>query len=100
MTPERRDEIALRVVSVVVTGSLALALAGLTWRLTGWDDGRDEVAVADRLVVSPGVPVAEPLIQAAMARGGAPADTAERLANLDRTGAGPVAAATSSPPPR
>lgn len=50
MTPERRDEIALRVVSVVVTGSLALALAGLTWRLTGWDDGRDEVAVADRLV--------------------------------------------------
>lgn len=50
MTPERRDEIALRVVSVVVTGSLALALAGLTWRLTGWDDGREEVAVADRLV--------------------------------------------------
>ena len=49
MTPERRDEIALRVVSVVVVGSLALALAGLTWRLTGWDDGRDEVAVAERL---------------------------------------------------
>ena len=49
MTPERRDEIALRVVSVVVVGSLALALAGLTWRLTGWDDGRDEVAVAESL---------------------------------------------------
>ncbi|CAL1692186.1 hypothetical protein MMB232_02346 [Brevundimonas subvibrioides] len=49
MTPERRDEIALRVVSVVVTGSLALALAGLTWRLTGWDDGRSEVAVAETL---------------------------------------------------
>ena len=49
MTPERRDEIALRVVSVVVVGSLALALAGLTWRLTGWDDGRSEVAVADTL---------------------------------------------------
>lgn len=49
MTPERRDEIALRVVSVVVVGSVALALAGLTWRLTGWDDGRSEVAVADRL---------------------------------------------------
>ena len=49
MTPERRDEIALRVVSVVVTGSLALALAGLTWRLTGWDDGRDEVAIAESL---------------------------------------------------
>ena len=49
MTPERRDEIALRVVSVVVVGSLALALAGLTWRLTGWDDGRDAVAVAGSL---------------------------------------------------
>ncbi|MBU1346269.1 MAG: signaling protein, partial [Alphaproteobacteria bacterium] len=49
MTPERRDEIALRVVSVVVVGSLALALAGLTWRLTGWDDGRSEVAVAATL---------------------------------------------------
>lgn len=49
MTPERRDEIALRVVSVVVVGSLALALAGLTWRLTGWDDGRDAVAVAESL---------------------------------------------------
>ena len=49
MTPERRDEIALRVVSVAVVGSLALALAGLTWRLTGWDDGRSEVAVAETL---------------------------------------------------
>lgn len=49
MTPERRDEIALRTVSVVVVGSLALALAGLTWRLVGWDDGRDAVAVAESL---------------------------------------------------
>ena len=54
MTPERRDEIALRVVSVVVVGSLALALAGLTWRLTGWDDGRDEVAVAETVAPSGG----------------------------------------------
>lgn len=54
MTPDRRDEIALRVVSVVVVGSLALALAGLTWRLTGWDDGRDEVAVAETLAPSGG----------------------------------------------
>jgi general secretion pathway protein C len=49
MIPERRDELALRVVSVVVVGSLAVALAGLTWRLTGWDDGRSEVAVAGTL---------------------------------------------------
>ena len=49
MTPDRRDEIALRAVSVVVVGSLALALAGLTWRLVGWDDGRDAVAVAETL---------------------------------------------------
>jgi general secretion pathway protein C len=49
MTPERRDELALRAVSVVVVGSLAVALAGLTWRLTGWDDGRSEVAVAETL---------------------------------------------------
>lgn len=49
MTPDRRDEIALRVVSVVVVGSLALALAGLTWRVVGWDDGRDAVAVAGSL---------------------------------------------------
>ena len=49
MSPDRRDEIALRVVSVAVVGSLALALAGLTWRLTGWDDGRSEVAVAETL---------------------------------------------------
>lgn len=49
MTPERRDELILRTVSVVVVGSLALALAGLTWRLVGWDDGRDEVAVAGSL---------------------------------------------------
>jgi len=49
MSPERRDEIALRVVSVLVVGSIAWALAGLTWRLTGWDDGRAEVAVAESL---------------------------------------------------
>ncbi len=49
MTPERRDEIALRVVSVLVVGSIAWALAALTWRLTGWDDGRAEVAVAESL---------------------------------------------------
>ncbi|AQR62270.1 hypothetical protein BZG35_11915 [Brevundimonas sp. LM2] len=49
MSPDRRDEIALRVVSVAVVGSLALVLAGLTWRLTGWDDGRSEVAVAESL---------------------------------------------------
>lgn len=47
MTPERRDELILRTVSVVVVGSLAVALAGLTWRLVGWDDGRTEVAVAE-----------------------------------------------------
>lgn len=49
MTPERRDELILRSVSVVVVGSLAVALAGLTWRLVGWDDGRTEVAVAESL---------------------------------------------------
>jgi hypothetical protein len=47
MTPGRRDEIALRVVSVLVVGSIAWALAALTWRLVGWDDGRSEVAVAE-----------------------------------------------------
>lgn len=49
MTVDRRDELALRVASVIVVGSLAVALAGLTWRLTGWDDGRSEVAVAETL---------------------------------------------------
>ena len=49
MTPERRDEVILRTVSLVVAGSLAVALAGLTWRLAGWDDGRSEVAVAESL---------------------------------------------------
>ena len=66
MTPERRDEIALRGVSVVVVGSLALALAGLTWRLTGWDDGRDEVAVAETLAPSGGA--AAPGAEADVAR--------------------------------
>ena len=49
MTPERRDEVILRTVSVIVVGSLAVALAGLTWRLVGWDDGREAVAVAGSL---------------------------------------------------
>ncbi|MBX9708442.1 MAG: hypothetical protein K2X61_10965 [Caulobacteraceae bacterium] len=49
MTPERRNEIALRVVSLLVVGSIAWALAALTWRLVGWDDGRTEVAVAESL---------------------------------------------------
>ncbi|MGV3578988.1 type II secretion system protein N [Brevundimonas sp.] len=55
MTPERRDELILRTVSVVVVGSLAVALAGLTWRLVGWDDGRSEVAVADSLAPLGGI---------------------------------------------
>lgn len=49
MTPERRYELALRAVSVLVVGSIAWALAALTWRLVGWDDGRSEVAVAESL---------------------------------------------------
>ncbi|MCA3699008.1 MAG: hypothetical protein IOB84_04350, partial [Brevundimonas sp.] len=49
MTPERRTEIALRVISILVVGSIAWALAALTWRLVGWDDGRTEVAVAESL---------------------------------------------------
>lgn len=49
MTPERMNEIALRVVSLLVVGSIAWALAALTWRLVGWDDGRTEVAVAESL---------------------------------------------------
>lgn len=49
MSPERREDMALRIGSVVVVTSVAVALAGLTWRLTGWDDGRPEVAVAETL---------------------------------------------------
>ena len=49
MTPERRTEMALRAVSVLVVGSVAWALAALTWRLVGWDDGRTQVAVAETL---------------------------------------------------
>lgn len=49
MTPEPRNEIALRVVSILVVGSIAWALAALTWRLVGWDDGRTQVAVAESL---------------------------------------------------
>jgi len=79
MSPDRRDEIALRVVSVVVVGSLALALAGLTWRLTGWDDGRSEVAVAESLP--------PPGAQA----GGADADVA-RIVGLAPFGGGALSA--------
>jgi len=64
------------------TPGLVLALEGMALEALGrTDDARDSY-------------------QAAIARGGAPADTAERLANLDRAGAGPVAAATSGLPPR
>lgn len=49
MTPERAGELAVRGAGLVVVVSVAFALAGLTWRLTGWDDGRTEIAVADRL---------------------------------------------------
>ncbi|MFC5346163.1 type II secretion system protein N [Brevundimonas staleyi] len=71
MTPERREELILRTVSVVVVGSLAVALAGLTWRLVGWDDGRTEVAVADGL----------PPLGGAAAMPGADADVA-RIVSL------------------
>lgn len=80
MTPDRRDELALRVVSVVVVGSLAVALAGLTWRLTGWDDGRSEVAVAETLPL-PGATGA--------AGGGTDADVA-RIIGLAPFGGGPT----------
>ena len=49
MSPERRDELAVRAAGVIVVTTLALALAGLTWRLVGWDDGRTSVYVADSL---------------------------------------------------
>ena len=49
MTPERRDELAVRAAGVIVVTTVALALAGLTWRLVGWDDGRTSVYVADSL---------------------------------------------------
>ena len=65
------------------TPGLVLALEGMALQALGrTDDARDSY-------------------QAALARGGAPADTAERLANLDvRPAAGPVAAAPSGQPSR
>jgi tetratricopeptide (TPR) repeat protein len=65
------------------TPGLVLALEGMALEALGrTDDARDSY-------------------QAAIARGGAPADTAERLANLDvRSAAGPVAAAPSGQPSR
>ena len=66
MTPERRDELILRTVSVIVVGSLAVALAGLTWRLVGWDDGREAVAVAGSLAPLGGA--AAPGVDADVAR--------------------------------
>ena len=65
------------------TPGLVLALEGMALEALGrTDDARDSY-------------------QAALARGGAPADTAERLANLDvRSAAGPVAAAPSGQPSR
>ena len=65
------------------TPGLVLALEGMALEALGRaDDARDSY-------------------QAAIASGGAPADTAERLANLDvRSAAGPVAAATSRQPSR
>lgn len=78
MTPDRRYELALRVVSVAVVGSLAVALAGLTWRLTGWDDGRSEVAVAETL---------PPLGTAGGTGGGTDADLA-RITGLSPFGGG------------
>lgn len=49
MTPERAGDLAVRAAGLVVVVSVAFALAGLTWRLVGWDDGRETVAVADSL---------------------------------------------------
>jgi general secretion pathway protein C len=49
MTSERAGDLAVRAAGLIVVVSLAFALAGLTWRLVGWDDGRDQVAVADSL---------------------------------------------------
>ncbi len=49
MTSERAGELAVRATGLIVVVSLAFALAGLTWRLVGWDDGRDSVPVAETL---------------------------------------------------
>lgn len=49
MTSDRAGELAVRATGLIVVVSLAFALAGLTWRLVGWDDGRDHVPVAETL---------------------------------------------------
>lgn len=49
MTSERAGELAMRTTGLLVTVSVALALATLTWRLTGWNDGRASVHVAESL---------------------------------------------------
>jgi len=49
MTSERGGELAMRTTGLVVVVSVALALAALTWRLTGWNDGRASVHVAASL---------------------------------------------------
>ena len=42
----RRVPMAVQVVTVLVVASVAVATAGLIWRLSGLDDGRDRVALA------------------------------------------------------
>ena len=49
MTPERTGELAVRGAGLVVVTSVALALAALTWRVTGWDDGRSSIVTAETL---------------------------------------------------
>jgi general secretion pathway protein C len=41
---QRREAVVLTVMTVAVVASLALALAGMTWRLAGLNDGRDHIA--------------------------------------------------------
>lgn len=49
MTSERAGELAIRATGLIVVVSVALSLAALTWRLTGWNDGRGSVHVAESL---------------------------------------------------
>lgn len=49
MTDPRTQDWITRAVAVVAVVSIGWALAHLTWRLVGWDDGRTEVAVAATL---------------------------------------------------
>ncbi len=49
MTRERAEILAVRALGLIVVVSVAWALAALTWRITGWDDGRDSVHVAETL---------------------------------------------------